>query len=72
MKAALATLEKQAAKATSAQRPAWQQAVATDPGNSKAVAKAVKDLRFLSGESAAYRAGSAAADQVQRAVSFTG
>lgn len=72
VKAALATLTRQAPLATRQQGPAWQQATATDPGDRAAVAKAVKDLKFLSGRSGAYRAGKAAADTVQRAASFLG
>ncbi len=64
---AMATLRKQAPLAARQQGPAWQQATATDPGDRAAVAKAVKDVRFLSSESAAYRAGSRAADQVRAA-----
>ena len=72
VKAALATLTKQAPLATRQQGPAWQQATATDPADRAAVAKAVKDLKFLSGRSRAYRAGKAAADTLQRAASFLG
>ena len=70
VKAALATLTTQAPRATKDQAPGWAQATATDPADRAAVRKAVKDLKFLSGQSRAYRAGSAAAATVQRAASF--
>ncbi len=66
---ALNTLSTQAPLATQQQRPGWQQAHVADLGVREAIAKAVKDLAFLSGESAAYRACSAALTQIRTALS---
>ena len=64
---ALNTLTTQAPLATQQQRPGWQQAHVTDLDAPKAIAKAVKDLAFLSTESAAYRACTAALAQIRTA-----
>ena len=53
---AVKKLVAQAPKATEQQTPGWQQARVVELSDKKAVAKAVKDLAFLSSESAAYRA----------------
>ena len=53
--AALTTLTQQAPLATQQQGPAWQQAHVVELSDSAAVLKTVKDLAFLSTESAAYR-----------------
>lgn len=58
--AALATLTTQAPLATAQQGPAWQQASEVDLGDAAATAKAVRDLQFLSSQSPAYVASSAA------------
>ena len=52
---AVKKLTAQAPKATEQQGPGWQQARVAELGDKEAVAKAVKDLRFLSAESPAYR-----------------
>lgn len=65
---ALRTLVEQAPVATAQQAPAWRQARVTDPSDAAAVAKAVKDLAFLSSESSAYRACSAALALINEAV----
>jgi hypothetical protein len=66
--AALKTLTQQAPVATREQGPGWEQARVVDLTDSTAVAKAVKDLDFLSSESAAYRACSAALAQITAAL----
>ena len=68
IKAALATLTKQAPLATEQQTPAWQQARAVDLDDAAAVKKAVKDLAFISRESRAYRAASAALAEIRPAL----
>jgi len=68
IKAALATLTKQAPLATEQQTPAWQQARAGDVTDTAAVKKAVKDLAFLSSESKAYAAASAALAEIRPAL----
>ena len=65
---ALNTLNTQAPLATQQQRPGWQQAHVTDLSARKAIAKAVKDLAFLSRESSAYRACTAALKQIRTAL----
>ena len=69
---ALRTLKTQAPLASRQQGPAWEQANAVDLTAKASVAKAVKDLKFLSGESKAYRTGSAAAAQIAAAVRLAG
>lgn len=69
---ALRTLEAQAPLASRQQGPAWEQANAVDLTAEASVAKAVKDLKFLSSESKAYRAASAAAAQIATAVRLAG
>lgn len=69
---ALRTLRTQAPLASRQQGPAWEQANAVDLTVKASVAKAVKDLKFLSGESKAYRAASAAAAQIATAVRLAG
>ena len=71
IKAALATLTKQAPLATEQQDPAWQQARAVDLDDAAAVKKAVKDLAFISKESKAYRAASAALAEIRPALKAT-
>jgi hypothetical protein len=71
VKAALATLTKQAPLATEQQKPAWQQARAGDLTDSAVVKKAVKDLAFFSSESKAYRAASAALAEIRPALKAT-
>jgi len=68
VKAALAKLTKQAPVATKEQDPAWQQASVIELNDKAAVAKALKDLKFLSTESAGYRASMAALAQIQAAL----
>jgi hypothetical protein len=68
IKAALATLTKQAPLATDQQAPAWQQARAVDLADAAAVKKAVKDLAFISRESKAYRSASAALAEIRPAL----
>jgi hypothetical protein len=58
----------QAPKATEQQGPGWQQARVVELSDRKAVAKAIKDLRFLSSESAAYRASREALAQIRVAL----
>ncbi len=65
---ALRTLSAQAPVATQQQLPGWQQAAVTDLADTAAVAKAVKDLAFLSSESAAYRACTLALAQIAKAL----
>ena len=71
IKAALTTLTKQAPLATEQQTPAWQQARAGDLTDAAAVKKAVKDLAFISSESKAYRASSAALAEIRQALKAT-
>jgi len=68
IKAALATLTKQAPLATDQQAPAWQQARAVDLDDAAAVKKAVKDLAFISSESKAYRSATAALAEIRPAL----
>ena len=68
VKAALATLTSQAPVATRQQGPAWQQASVIELTDKAAVAKALKDLKFLSTESAGYRASMAALAQIRLAL----
>jgi hypothetical protein len=68
IKAALATLTKQAPLATDQQAPAWQQARAVDLEDAAAVKKAVKDLAFISRESKAYRSATAALAEIRPAL----
>jgi hypothetical protein len=68
--AAVKTLTKQAPLATQQQGPGWQQASVVDLPDKAAVAKAVKDLAFLSTESSAYRACKAALAQIRTAVPY--
>ena len=65
---ALKTLTQQAPVATREQGPGWEQARVVDLADATAVAKALKDLAFLSAESAAYRACSAALAQITAAL----
>jgi hypothetical protein len=65
--AALKTLTQQAPLATRQQDPAWQQARVVELSDAAAVAKAVKDLRFLSSESGAYAACSRALATIRTA-----
>jgi hypothetical protein len=71
VKAALATLTKQAPLATEQQEPAWQQARAGDLADTAVVKKAVKDLAFISSESRAYRASTAALAEIRQALRAT-
>ena len=68
IKAALATLTKQAPLATEQQAPAWQQARAGDITDTAVVKKALKDMAFISKESEAYRAASAALAEIRPAL----
>lgn len=70
--AALRTLTTQARLATAQQAPGWQQARSVDIADSTAVAKAVKDLAFLSTQSSAYRASTAALVQISTALRASG
>ncbi len=65
---ALKTLTAQAPVATRQQLAGWQQAAVTDLADTTAVAKSVKDLAFLSSESAAYRACMLALAQIRKAL----
>ncbi len=65
---ALRTLARQAPRASEQQRPGWQQAAATDLSDRAAVAKARKDLAFLSEESPAWRQGAAALRVIRSAL----
>ncbi len=69
--AALKSLARRAPVATTQQRPGWQQAGATDPGDAKAVKKAVKDLAFLSEESKAYQAAASSLSTIRKAMAAT-
>jgi hypothetical protein len=68
IKAALATLTKQAPLATDQQAPAWQQARAVELDDAAAVKKAIKDLAFISSESKAYRSSTAALAEIRPAL----
>jgi hypothetical protein len=68
IKAALATLTKQAPLATDQQAPAWQQARAVELEDAAAVKKAIKDLAFISSESKAYRTATAALAEIRPAL----
>jgi hypothetical protein len=68
---ALKTLTTQAPLATQQQGPGWQQADVADLDDAAAVAKSVKDLAFLSSESAAYRACGAALAQITTALAVS-
>ncbi len=65
---ALRVLARQAPRASEQQRPGWQQAAATDLSDRAAVAKARKDLAFLSEESPAWRQGAAALRTIRSAL----
>jgi hypothetical protein len=65
---ALKTLTAQAPLATEQQGPGWEQARVVELTDAPAVAKSVKDLAFLSTESAAYRACVAALAQIRVAL----
>ena len=65
---AVRMLARQAPRASEQQRPGWQQAAATDLTDRAAVAKARKDLAFLSGESPAWRQGAAALRVIRSAL----
>ena len=54
--------------ATEQQAPGWQQAHVVELSDSAAVAKAVKDLAFLSTESSGWRASMAALAQIKVAL----
>ncbi len=69
---ALKTLTARAPKATMQQEAGWQQAGVVELSDAKAVAKAVKDLKFLSEESPAYRASTAALTQIRAALKTAG
>lgn len=64
----LTTLRRQAPVATDEQGPAWQQARVVDLEDDAARAKAVKDLAFLSRESAAYGECAAALRRIRAAL----
>ncbi|KQT91105.1 hypothetical protein ASG49_12280 [Marmoricola sp. Leaf446] len=72
VRAALGTLEEQAPRAEKDQLAGWQQATAIDPTEKKSVAKAKKDLAFLSQESAAWRRASAAQRTIERGLRAAG
>jgi len=65
---AVKRLTAQAPKATEEQGPGWQQARVVELSDAKAVAKAVKDLAFLSSESAAYKASRKALAEIRVAI----
>ena len=65
---AVKTLTSQAPVATTQQGPGWQQARVVELSDPAAVAKTVKDLAFLSTESAAWRACQAALAQIKVAL----
>lgn len=69
---ALKTLTTQAPLASQQQVAGWQQAQVTELGDAAAVARAVKDLEFLSSESEAYRACSSALARIHAAQKATG
>jgi hypothetical protein len=66
--AALMTFTKQAPRATRQQGAGWEQARVVDLADNAAVARTIKDLRFLSSESSAYRACKALSAQIRTAV----
>jgi hypothetical protein len=68
VKKALATLRKGAPTATDDQRPGWQQANVVDLGKKPAVAKARKDLDFLSQQSKAWRECDDAVSVIRKAL----
>ena len=65
---AVKTLTAQAPVATEQQGPGWQQAHVVELSDSTAVAKAVKDLKFLSTESSGWRASMAALARIKLAL----
>jgi hypothetical protein len=70
--AALKSLTQQAPLATQQQGPGWQQASVAELGDTAAVAKAVRDLAFLSSESPGYRACTLALTQIRAALEAGG
>ena len=68
---AVKTLTSQAPAATQQQGPGWEQAGVVELSDAAAVGKTVKDLAFLSTESAAYRACAAAMAQIKVALAAT-
>ncbi len=70
--AALKALTTQAPLATQQQGPAWQQARVAELSDDAAVAKAVKDLAFLSSESPAYAESNIALVQIEKAQASQG
>lgn len=68
---ALKTVAQQAQAATEQQGPGWEQAKVVDLADAAAVTKTIKDLAFLSNESKAYRACSAALLVITRAMATT-
>jgi hypothetical protein len=70
--AALKALTTQAPLATRQQDPAWQQARVAELTDPAAVAKAVKDLAFLSSESPAYTEATTALVQIKKALAAKG
>lgn len=69
---ALGTLTRQAPLATKQQEAGWQQARAVELSDAKAVAKAERDLEFLSTQSPAYRASTAALTRIRAALKASG
>ncbi|MET0837297.1 MAG: hypothetical protein ABWY19_00845 [Marmoricola sp.] len=69
---AVKTLVAQAPVATEQQGPGWQQASVVELSDKAAVAKAVKDLAFLSTESSAWRACRAALARINTALAAAG
>jgi hypothetical protein len=70
--AALKTCARQAPLATQQQDAGWQQAQVVDLADRAAMAKTVKDLSFLSTQSPAYRACTAALTQIRTALRAAG
>jgi hypothetical protein len=70
--AALKTCARKAPLATQQQDAGWQQARVIDLADKAAMAKTVKDLSFLSTQSPAYRACTAALNQVRTALRAAG
>jgi hypothetical protein len=70
--AAVKSLTGQAPVATQQQGPGWEQARVTELTDAAAVAKAIKDLAFLSTESPAYRSCAAALALIRVALAATG
>jgi hypothetical protein len=68
--AALKSLTKQAPIATQQQGAGWQQARVVELADKAAVAKTVKDLRFLSSESSGYKASKTALAEIRTAAPF--